>query len=253
VLRVCADPNNLPFSNEAGEGFENKLAEMMGRALGANVEYVWWTQRRGFVRNTLKVGQCDVVMGVPSDYGMTLNTRPYYRSTYVFVHRKGQAEGLRSITDPRLSELRLGVHAIGADNPPPAIALARQGVTQNVRGYSIYGDYRMPNPPARLIEAVARGDIDVAIAWGPTAGYFAQRLNGLIVTPIAEQQAGALPFQFSMAMGVRKGDRERKARLDAALDRLQPEIDALLQRYGVPLVAMPARVAEHRPASDSKP
>lgn len=237
VLRVCADPNNLPFSNATGEGFENHLAQLVGDALHARVEYTWWAQRRGFIRNTLKEKKCDVVMGVPTDYDLALTTRPYYRSSYVFVYRKQNGYGLHSINDPRLSTLKIGVHAIGSDNPPPAIVLAQRGIVQNVAGYSIYGDYRTANPPAQLIEAVENGDIDVAIAWGPLAGYFAQRsAMPLAVMPIAEPAVASLPFRFSVSMGVRREDKNLKARLDSIIARKQPEIDALLHSYNIPLI-----------------
>jgi quinoprotein dehydrogenase-associated probable ABC transporter substrate-binding protein len=237
TLRVCADPNNLPFSNEAGQGFENRLAQLLADAMGARVETAWAAQRRGFIRNNLNAGRCDVVMGVPADYELTLNTRPYYRSTYVFVTRADAPWQPSGLDDPGLGRARIGVHVIGSDNPPPAIALAQRGIVNNVVGYSIYGDYREPNPPSALIAAVAHGDVDVAIAWGPLAGYFAQNAAvPLKLAPIA-QGSPALPMQFSIAIGVRKNDRALRDRLDALLQQRQPQIDALLKQYGVPLVA----------------
>ena len=237
VLRVCADPNNLPFSNQAGEGFENRLAQLISDALDTAVEYTWWPQRRGFIRNTLEAGLCDVVMGVPSDYASTATTRPYYTSSYVLLYRKDRKYDLHSIGDSRLATLKIGVHLLGNDSPPPAMALARRGIIDNVVGYSIYGDYRDANPPARLIEAVARGDVDVAIAWGPLAGYFAGRsVAELAVVPIDESAVGAWPFQFSISMGVRQRDQALKSRLDAALESKRAEIEALLHDYGVPLI-----------------
>src|SRR4051812_7543 len=176
-LRVCADPNNLPFSNRAGEGFENRLAEMVAQKLGKFVVYTWWAQRRGFIRHTLKAGDCDVVMGVPAHYDLVETTRPYYRSTYVFVSQAARLLQLKAIDDPQLRRLSIGVHLIGDDgnNTPPAHALGQQGIVDNVRGYMIYGDYREPDPPARLIEAVGRGEIDIAAAWGPLAGFSAEK------------------------------------------------------------------------------
>src|SRR3954467_10608712 len=173
-LRVCADPNNLPFSNEHLEGFENKIAALIAEELHADVSYTWWAQRRGFVRNTLKANDCDLVAGTAQGPPMVAPTKPYYRSTYVFVTRPDTRE-VTSFDDPALRSLKIGVHLIGDDgfNVPPAHALARRGIVANVRGYSIYGDYAEPNPPARLIDAVATGEIDVAVAWGPLAGYFA--------------------------------------------------------------------------------
>ncbi|MBK4736601.1 substrate-binding domain-containing protein [Noviherbaspirillum sp. DKR-6] len=233
-MRVCADPNNLPFSNKAGQGFENRLAQLLADAMGARLETAWAAQRRGFIRNNLNAGRCDAVMGVPADYGMTLNTRPYYRSTYVFVTRADARWRPQGLDDPALARSRIGVHVIGSDNPPPAVVLARRGLVDNVVGYSIYGDYREPNPPSALINAVARRDVDVAIAWGPLAGYFAKRAAApLTLTPIA-QEAPALPMQFSIAIGVRKNERALRDRLDALLEQKRPEIDALLREYGVP-------------------
>lgn len=242
-LRVCADPNNLPFSNSAGAGFENKLAAMVAGHLGQKVAYTWWAQRRGFIRNTLKAGQCDVVMGVPADYDLVETTKPYYRSTYVFVTRQDRQLELSSLRDPRLHDLAIGVHLIGdnGNNPPPAQALGQQGIVDNVHGYSIYGDYREANPPARLIEAVESGRIDVAAAWGPLGGYFAQASPvPLAVTPIQDYEGFApQQFQFSIAMGVRKGDHALRDRLNVFIDAHRPEIADLLRSFGVPLVGRP--------------
>lgn len=158
-LRVCADPNNLPFSNQERQGFENRIADLVAEALAAELSYTWWAQRRGFIRNTLNAGACDLVIGVPAGYELVETTAAYYRSAYVYVYRADRGLDLRSMQDPRLRELRIGVHLIGDDgaNPPPAHALGQQGIVDNVVGYMIYGDYREPNPPARIIDAVARG------------------------------------------------------------------------------------------------
>ena len=235
VLKVCADPNNLPFSNQAGEGFENRLAQLLGQALGEKVEYTWWAQRRGFIRNTLKAGRCDVVIGVPSNFDQTLTTEPYYRSSYALVYRKNSGYDLHTLDDPQLAKLKIGVHLVGDGISPPAEVLARRGLVDNVVGYSIFGDYRQPNPPARLIEAVARGDVDVAIAWGPLAGYFARHSDrALVVVPLPQSGNAALPFQFSISMGVRRGDVTMRDRLNAVLEQKRPEIHALLEQYGVP-------------------
>ncbi|MCK1600280.1 substrate-binding domain-containing protein [Bradyrhizobium sp. 166] len=246
-LRVCADPNNLPFSNSAEAGFENRLAAMVAEHFGLQVSYTWWAQRRGFIRNTLKAGKCDVVMGVPSGYDLVETTKPYYRSSYVFVTRQDQHLDLSSLLDPRLHHLAIGVHLIGDDgnNPPPAQALGEQGIVDNVRGYSIYGDYRQADPPARLIEAVESGSLDVAAAWGPLAGYFAQRSPvPLTVTPIRDYERFApQQFQFAIAMGVRKGDDALRDRLNAFIDEHRSEITSLLRSYGVPLVDQPVAVS----------
>ena len=241
-LRVCADPNNLPFSNRAGEGFENKLAELVAQKLGKTVAYTWWAQRRGFVRHTLKADVCDVVMGVPAHYDLVETTRPYYRSTYVFVSQAARHLQLDEIDDPQLRSLTIGVHLIGDDgnNTPPAHALGQQGIVDNVRGYLIYGDYREPDPPARLIEAVERGEIDVAAAWGPLAGYAAKQSRvPLTVTPIvAGERFAPQQFQFDIAMGVRKGDHALREQLDEFIAEKSGEIATLLTGFGVPLMEM---------------
>jgi mxaJ protein len=241
VLRVCADPNNLPFSDSAGRGFENRLAELIAADLGAKVQYTWWAQRRGFVRNTLGVGSCDLIPGVPARFNPVATTRPYYRSTYVFVSRRDLVPAIESFDDPRLRRLRVGVHLIGDDyaNPPPVSALARRGIVRNVAGYTIYGDYREPNPPARLVEAVARGDVDVAVVWGPLGGYFAGRSGAsLRVTPVSRPDDGpTVPFVFAIAMGVRPEDRALARAVEDVLTRRRAEVRGILKQYGVPLLA----------------
>ena len=177
VLRIAADPNNLPFSNDKLEGFENKIAALIARELGVEIEYTWRAQRRGFFRETLKEGSIDLVMGVPSDFERALTTEPYYRSTYAFVSRKDKNLHVQSFDDPRLRQLKVGVLLIGDDgaNTPPAHALAERNIVTNVVGFTIYGDYKEPNPPARIISAVAKSDVDVAVVWGPLAGFFAKK------------------------------------------------------------------------------
>lgn len=240
TLRVCADPNNLPFSNQAKQGFENKLADMIAAKLDKTLAYIWWAQRRGFIRHTLKAGDCDLVIGVPAHYGLVETTKPYYRSTYVFVTRTDRHLDLASMLDPRLAQLNIGVHLIGNDgnNPPPAEALGERGIVDNVHGYMLYGDYREPNPPARLIDAVADGEIDLAAAWGPLAGYFAARSSvPLTVTAIVDGERFAPQrFTFAIAMGVRKGDDGLRDQLNAFIDDNRAEITSLLKSYNVPLV-----------------
>jgi mxaJ protein len=240
VLRVCADPNNLPFSNRRGEGFENRLATLIAHDLGATVEYTWWAQRRGFVRNTLKGGACDVIMGLPTGMDMVLHTAPYYRSTYVFVTRRDRGFAVRSFDDSVLRRVRVGVQLIGDDgaNTPPAHALSRRGIVQNVRGYTVYGDYATDSPPSRIIDAVARGDIDVAIAWGPMAGYWARRSHVPLTLTAVEPQRDSrfLPFVFDIALGVRRGDTAFRASLNSILTRRKSDVRRLLDEYGVPRV-----------------
>ena len=237
VFRVCADPNNLPFSNEKGEGFENKLAEMAAASLGEKLVYVWWAERRGFVRSTLNAGKCDVVMGTPN-LGMLATTRPYYRSSFVFVTRKDRNLTFTSMQAPELKHLQIGVHLIGDDgyNTPPAQALGLQHIVNNVHGYMIYGDYRKASPPSRLIEAVERGDIDVAAAWGPLAGYFARKSPvPLRIVPITDTMR-YLPILFSypISMGVRWSEDGLKNELNQVIFSKRKDIQALLDSYGIP-------------------
>ncbi|HET7694817.1 MAG TPA: substrate-binding domain-containing protein [Vicinamibacterales bacterium] len=240
VIRVCADPNNLPFSNEAREGFENRIAALLAADRGARLEYTWWAQRRGFVRNTLQAGACDVVMGVPSGFEPTRTSRPYYRSTYVFAARRDRGARLASLDDPRLRELRIGVQMIGDDfaNTPPAHALARRGLVRNVVGFPVYGDYSRPAPLSAIVDAVDRGDVDAAVVWGPAAGYFAKAAqHPLELTPVSPQgDSPALPFVFDISMGVRRGDAGLQAELDDFIGRRRADIDRILDDYGVPRI-----------------
>ena len=238
TVRVCADPNNLPFSNQQQQGFENRIAELVARDLDAKLSYVWWAQRRGFVRNTLNQDQCDLLIGVPSSFERARTTIPYYRSTYVFVTRHDRHLKIESFDDPLLRKLRIGVQLIGDDatNTPPAHALSNRHIITNVRGYSVYGDYRQPNPPARLIDAVARGDVDVGVAWGPMAGYFAQREPvRLDITPVSPQiDLPFLPFVFDISMGVRRGNDSLREELNAVITSRRADIAKILADYGVP-------------------
>jgi quinoprotein dehydrogenase-associated probable ABC transporter substrate-binding protein len=239
-FRVCADPYNLPFSNRQLEGFENKIAGLIAKELGAPLSYVWWGQRRGFIRNTinasLKEARCDVVIGVPAGYDLVQPTKPYYRSTYVFVYPKGKGLHIQSLDDPILKKIKIGVHLFGDDytNPPPVHELAKRGVVDNVVGFDTF--YSPKNPPNTIIDAVANGKVDVAIVWGPAAGYFAAREHvPLEVVPIPSGKTD-LPFAFDMSLGVRKGDEALKAQLEQVLDRKQAEIRKILTDYGVPLI-----------------
>jgi mxaJ protein len=250
ILRIAADPNNLPFSNERLEGFENKIAEVVAEELGAELRYTWRAQRRGFFRETLKSGDCDIVLGVPTGLERALTTEPYYRSSYLFVTRKDGGLRLSGMDDVQLRAARIGVQLIGDDgaNTPPAHALAMRGIITNVVGYTVYGDYREANPPARIVSAVARGDIDVAIVWGPLAGYFAKRESiPLQISPIRPTGAGspALPFWFDIGMGVKRGNQELKAKLDEALRTRRKEIGRILADFGVPEMARETQQARN--------
>ena len=237
-LTVCLDPNNLPFSNRAGQGFENRLAAILADELGRPLRTVWWAQRRGFVRNTVGADKCEVWPGVAAGVETLATTRPYYRSSYVFVSRaKDPLTGL-SLDDPRLRGLRVGVQLVGDDgsNTPPAQALARRGLIDNVRGFMVYGDYRRPSPPAAIVRAVATGEIDVGLVWGPLAGYFARRSSVPLrlepVTPWLDDNRW--PMAFDISVGVDKDDPELREAIDAALARRRRDIDKLLADYGVP-------------------
>jgi mxaJ protein len=242
VLKVCADPNNLPFSNAQEQGFENRIVRIVAEELHAGVQYVWHAQRRGNVRETLNAGECDVIPGVASSVEMLATTRPYYRSTYVAVVRGGPLDGLATFDDPRLKKLRIGVQLIGADgqNTPPAHALSARGMVANIRGFTIYGDYMSPTPQSSILDALARGEIDVAFVWGPTAGYFAKHEPvELSLAPVPLVDGPALPMAFDISMGVRRDDVALRRELDAALARRSADIHAVLAAYGVPLVDAP--------------
>jgi mxaJ protein len=239
-IRVCADPNNLPFSNLAREGFENRIVELIGARLHRAVEYTWWAQRRGFVRNTLNAGSCDLVSGTASGVEMLATTRPYYRSTYVFVTRRDRHLGITSFDDSILRRLRIGVQLVGDDgvNTPPAHALSNRGLGKNLVGYMVYGNYARPHPASTIVDAVARGDVDVAVVWGPLAGYFAQRSSvPLEIVPVSPKlDLPYLPFVYDIAMGVRRRDTTFKATIDSVLVAERPAIDSILKEYGVPRV-----------------
>ncbi len=238
VLRISADPNNLPFTNERLEGFENKIADLLAREMDADLLYIWRAQRRGFFRSSLKEGECDLVLGVPSGFDPALTTASYYRSSYVFASRKDRGLKVRSLDDPALRDLKIGVQLIGDDgtNTPPAHALASRGLVDNVVGYTVYGDYARESPPARIVEAVAARDVDIAIVWGPMVGYFAKRGNvALDLVPVTpEVDVSGLPFVFDIGMGVRKGNKPLRDEIDGILVRKRDEIGKILDDYGVP-------------------
>jgi mxaJ protein len=244
VLRVCADPNNLPFSNQREEGFENRLAELIATELGASVRYTWWPQRRGFIRNTLAAGKCDLVMGTTFGAERVLTTKPYYRSTYVFVFRKDRHLAITSLDDSALRTLRIGVQLVGDDyaNTPPVHALSRRGIAGNLVGFSVFGDYSQENPPARIIDAVISRDVDLAVAWGPLAGYFAKRspvpLEIVPVSPAVDPPG--LRFAFDISLAVRTDDVGFKDQLEGILERKRSAVDRILMDYGVPRVPVAA-------------
>ena len=240
TLRVCADADNLPFSNEKLEGFDNRIASLIAQDLGDTVQYTWWPARRGFVRNTLRSKLCDVLIGVPKGYDPVAATSPYYRSTYYIVSRADRHLNITSLDDPKLKDLKIGVQLIGENytNTPPAHALTARGMVKNVTGFSsFFGD---EHHPGESVQAVAKGDIDVAIVWGPLAGFFAKQ-SGVPMTlvPLPDADSPELPFAFDITIGVRRADKELKAKLDDILTRRRSDIEQILKEYGVPTLPYP--------------
>ena len=245
ALRVCQDPNNLPFSNVKGEGIENKIAELFGKALGLPVTYYSFPQRLAFIRNTLRYklpGQdypCDIVMGVPVGFDQVSVTKPYYRSTYALVFPKGKGldqvasgEDFLKLDAKKLDALRIGVY----DRSPASDWLAKHKLTDQGVPYQIM-NADPDQYPGQIIERdLAEGKIDAAIVWGPIAGYFAHRVKSpeLAVVPLKSEPG--VKFDYQMAMGVRYGEREWKQQIENLIATRKPEIEAILKDYGVPLV-----------------
>jgi mxaJ protein len=238
-LTFCADPANLPFSSRQQSGFDNKVAQILGRELGMAVNFRWGRMGRGFVRDVVNKGECDAMLGVPVGMPGLLLTSPYYRSTYVFVSRVGTKK-ISSLDDPRLLKMRIGVQVLEDDYAPPARALARRQLSKNIVGFD------MDEDPGAIIAAVVTGKADVAIVWGPLAGYYAHkygtRLQLTKVSP--EIDPPMLPFVFSMAVGVRKSDPLLQAKLNTAIAKSEPQIQAVLRGYHVPLVPLTAQPTE---------
>ena len=232
ALRVCGDPENLPFSNERLEGFENRIAAVVAAELGATPVYAWWPHQRGLVRNTIDAGTCDVIFGVPEGLDFVLWTEPYYRSSYVMAYRADRGYDFRSLDAPELQQLRIGVHV----NTPPEESLARRGLLDNVSTYSLFFDPRGDRDrPRKLLDDLVAGTVDVAVAWGPLAGWAARTSDAPLELVPLEDEPG-VPLSFDISMGVAKGNEELKGRLEAAIDRRRAEILAILEEYGVPVV-----------------
>jgi len=232
ALRVCADPSNLPFSNEAGEGFENKIAELLATELGVPVQYTWFPQATGFVRNTLRARKCDLVIGISLGFELLQNTNPYYRSAYSLVYRPDDGLEAEALDDPALKDLKLGVVA----GTPPASAIARHGLLGNARPYHLVVDTRFDSPGKQMVEDVASGEIDVGLLWGPIAGYYAQQQDPpLIVVPLATRP-GEGRMDFRITMGIRFNEPNWKHQLNDLIAKKQNQINAILQDYGVPLL-----------------
>jgi quinoprotein dehydrogenase-associated probable ABC transporter substrate-binding protein len=231
-LRVCADPDNLPYSRADESGFENRIATLVARELGAKLAYTWHPQQRAFVRKTIGADLCDVWMGVPSDFERVLTTKPYYRSSYVFVYAKQRP--LTSFDQENLKTLKIGVQLPGDDlaATPPGHALAFRGAVDNVVGYTVHGQ---GTSAERIVNAIAQGKLDAGVVWGPQVGFFAVRKN-LELSKAAPPEELSVPFQFSISIGVRRAQRALRDELDAAIERRRQEIDAVLAEYDVPLV-----------------
>lgn len=241
LLRVCADPDNMPSSNDKGEGFENKLATLIAKEWSSRLEYIWYPTRRGYFR-ILNGRYCDIAMGAPAGMDMTGSTKPYYRSAYVFVTRKGSGlEDVNSLADPRLKKLKIGVniYTSDAENSPPAMALSQHGVVGNLTGYSTF--FNDQNRPDDIIKAVASKAVDIAIAWGPLAGYYAKQASvPLVLNPLPDRDSVSdIPLRYSIGIAVRRSDRELKDSLQKLLDGKAPEIQSLLKEYGVPVFPPP--------------
>jgi quinoprotein dehydrogenase-associated probable ABC transporter substrate-binding protein len=229
-LRVCADPDNLPYSHADGSGFENHIAQLVAEEMHATLRHEWLPLRRGFVRRTLGEGRCDLLIGVPAEFQHVMTTRPYYRSSFAFVYRHD--DPVRSFDDSALAKRRIGVQLIGNDlaATPPGHALARRGAITNVEGFTVYGE----GPAAqRMVDAIATHKLDAGLIWGPQAGFFAHRAALEVSIALPPADPASPPFEFAIAMGVRRGDRALRDELDAILERRRAAIDAILHAYHV--------------------
>ena len=234
-LRVCGDPNNMPFSNDKLEGIENKIAEVIAKDLGQTVAYFWWPHQRGVVKRVLNAKHCDVMLGIPKGYDPVLWTKPYYRTGYVMAYRKDRKLKLRSLDDPALKTLKIGVQV----NTPPHEALGRRGIADNIVGYQLMFDsnFHAEEYLGKEVEDLIAGTIDVAMVWGPIAGYFAKKKGAALeVVSIDDPAEPSARFAFDISMGVRKGDKELKDQLEGALARRHDEIGHILADFGVPLL-----------------
>src|SRR6201998_1546010 len=231
-LKVCADPNNLPFSDEKKEGFENKIAELMGAELGLKVDYTWFPQVIGFVRNTLRAHLCDLVMGTVAGDEIMQTTNPYYFTTYVMFYRSDKGLAADSVQDPRLASLRLGV----VGGTPPADLLARYDLMAHTKPYPSPVDTRVESPTHDMVQDVVDGTVDVGFLWGPIAGYY-RKHDALPLTLVPlKSEPGAARMESHIAMGVRANEPEWRRRINTVILKRQPEITAILRDYGVPLL-----------------
>lgn len=242
IVRVCADPDNLPLSNTKGEGFENKIAELIAKKWSSKLEYAWWPVRRGFFSRALNGRYCDIAITAPDKLDFAATTKPYYRSGYVMLYRKDSGLDIQSLADPRLKKLKIGVNLLNSDaeNTPPAMALSRYGVVGNLIGFTTFYTTRADERPESIVQAVIDKTIDVAIAWGPLAGYFAKRSPDPLVMQMLEpvDSATGLPFAFNMSMATRRKDPELRDSLDRFISQNKGEILAILKDYNAPLLTL---------------
>ena len=231
-LRVCADPNNLPFSNEREEGFENRAAQIVADELHLPVKYTWFPQIIGFVRNTLRARQCDLVMGTVAGDDIMQTTNPYYYSTYVMIFRSDRGFNFSGMDDPRLATMRLGV--IGAT--PPSDLLVRHDLMSHTKPYALTVDTRYESPTHQLVEDVASGEIDVGFIWGPIAGYYIKRESLPLQMTILRSEPNAPRMDYRIAMGVRASEPEWRRRINAIILKRQADLTAILRDHGVPLL-----------------
>jgi len=232
VLKVCADPSNLPFSDQKKDGFENKIAELLGTALVVKVEYTWYPQIIGFVRNTLQTHRCDLVIGTVAGDESMQTTNPYYFTTYVMLYRSDKGLSLKGLQDPQLARLRLGV----VSATPPSDLLVRHALMANAKPYPLSVDTRVESPTHQMVKDLMAGSIDVGLLWGPIAGYYRQHDKlPLTLVPLADEP-GAARMKYHIAMGVRPNEPEWRRRVNAMIVEQQPQLTAILREYGVPLL-----------------
>jgi len=233
VLRVCADPRNLPFSNERGEGFENKLAELLATKLQKKLDYTYFPQATGFVRVTLGAHRCDLIMGFPQGDDMVQVTNPYYRTAYALVARVGGGlDDVSTLSDPRLKGKHLGVVA----GTPPATYLATYGLVADAKPYPLTIDTRVDSSAEAMIGDITSGAVDAGILWGPLAGYYAKRANPALHVTLLTREASGPPMVYRIAMGVRYADQNWKRQLNRLIQENQADISRILLDYGVPLL-----------------
>jgi quinoprotein dehydrogenase-associated probable ABC transporter substrate-binding protein len=234
VLRVCADPANLPFSNEKKEGFENKIAEIIGNELNVPVEYTWFPQATGFTRNTLLAKRCDVIIGTGQGDDLVLNTNALYRSAYALIYKPGTGlDGVESIFDPKLKGKKVGT----VQGTPSANLVAKAGLMDKARPYRLMVDRRYDDPSADMVKDIRSGEIDAGVMWGPIAGYYSSRSGDkLTVVPLTKDVDKAGRLDFRITMGVRQGDDLWKRQLNDVIRKRQADIDKVLLEYGVPMI-----------------